>query len=68
MVPEYPINFTQPKRRFVLSLLYNGSNSFLFADATIRYQFKAKGSEIKDYTLCLVNNCIDTNDVSDIHR
>ena len=26
----YPINFTQPCKRFVLSLHYNGSNSFLF--------------------------------------
>ena len=24
----YPINFTQPNKRFVLSLHYNGSNSF----------------------------------------
>ena len=24
---KYPINFTQPRRRFVLSLHYNGSNS-----------------------------------------
>ena len=27
---KYPINFTQPNRRFVLSLHYNGSDSFLF--------------------------------------
>ena len=26
----YPINFTQPNKRFVLSLHYNGSNSFFF--------------------------------------
>ena len=25
---KYPINFTQPRKRFVLSLHYNGSNSF----------------------------------------
>ena len=25
----YPINFTQPNKRFVLSLHYNGSNGFL---------------------------------------
>ena len=31
---KYPINFTQPNKRFVLSLPYNGSNSLLFADAT----------------------------------
>ena len=31
----------------------NGSNSFLFVNATTMYQFKAKDSEIKYYTLCL---------------
>ena len=52
---KYPINFTQPKKRYVLSLHNNGSNSFLFASATKIYQFKAKASEIKYYTLCLGN-------------
>ena len=28
----YPINFTQPRKIFVLSLHYNGSNSFLFVN------------------------------------
>ena len=50
---EYSINFTQSRQRFVLSLHYNGSNSFLFVNATKIYQFKAKDSEIKYYTLCL---------------
>ena len=61
---KYPINFTQPNKRFVLSLHYNGSNSFLFVNATKIYQFKAKDSEIKDYTLCLGNISKDfrTND------
>ena len=27
---KYPINFTKTGKRFVLSLHYNGSNSFLF--------------------------------------
>ena len=48
---KYPINFTQLRKRFVLSLHYNGSNSFLFLNATEIYQFEAKGSEIKDYTV-----------------
>ena len=30
----YPINFTQPSKRFVLSLHYNESNSFLLVNAT----------------------------------
>ena len=49
----YPISFTQPNKRFILSLHYNRSNSFLFVNATKIYQFKAKDSEIKDYGLCL---------------
>ena len=50
---KYPINFTQPNKRFLLSL--HSSNSFLFVHATKMYQFKSKNSEIKDYTLCLGN-------------
>ena len=52
---KYPIDFTQSGTRFVLSLHYNGSNSFLFVNGTKIYQFKAKDSEIKDYALCLDN-------------
>ena len=51
----YPINVIQSGKRFVLSLHYNGSNSFLFANATKVYQFKAKDSETKDYPLYLDN-------------
>ena len=50
-----PINFTQPNKRFVLSLRYNGNNSFLFDNAIKIYQFKAKDCEIKDCALCLGN-------------
>ena len=45
---KYPINFTQSGKRFVLSLDYNGSSSFLFVNVKKVYQFKAKNSEIKD--------------------
>ena len=38
-----------------MRLHYNGSNSFLFVNATKIYQFKAKDSEIKKYPLCLGN-------------
>ena len=51
----YPINFTQGNKSFVFSLHYNGSNSFLFVNATKIDQFKAKDFEIKDYALCLGN-------------
>ena len=52
---KYLINFTQSGKRFVLILRNNGSNSFLFVNATKIYQFKAKDFEIKDYELCLGN-------------
>ena len=39
---KYPINFTQPNKRFLLSLQYNGSNRFLFVNEAKIYQFKAK--------------------------
>ena len=52
---KYSINFTQPRERFVLRLHYNGSNSFLFVNATKIYQFKAKDSEVKYYILRLGN-------------
>ena len=48
------INFTQPNKRFVLSLYYNVSNSFLSANATNLYQFNATSPEIKYYAFCLV--------------
>ena len=38
---KYPINFKQSGKMFVLSLHCNGSNSFLFVNATKVYQFKA---------------------------
>ena len=48
----YPINFTQPNKRFVLSLHYNGNSNFLFVNAIKIYILRAKDSEIKDYALC----------------
>ena len=41
---EYFINFSRSKRKFCLSLHYNGSNSFLFVSATKIHRFKAKDS------------------------
>ena len=52
---KYPIIFTQSGKKFVLSLHYNGSNSFLFVNATELYQFKAKYCGKNDYVLCLGN-------------
>ena len=39
---KYLTNFTQSGKTFVLSLHYNGSNSFLFVNAAKVYQVKAK--------------------------
>ena len=52
---QYPIKFIRPSIKLCLSQYYNGSNGFLFANATKMYQFKAKDSEIKKYPLCLGN-------------
>ena len=49
---KHPINFTRPGRRFLLSLHYNGKNSFLFVKAVKIYQFKAKGSQLTRYPVC----------------
>ena len=52
---KYYINFTQSGKGFVLSLHYNGRNSFLLVNDRKIYQFKAKDSEIKKYPFCLGN-------------
>ena len=39
---KYPINFTQSGKRLVLSLHFNGSNSFLFVNATKYINSKQK--------------------------
>ena len=49
---QYPINFTQWWKRFVSSLHYNGSNSFLFVSATNVYQLKPK--KLRNKRLCTV--------------
>ena len=51
----YSINFAATKRKFCLSLHYNGANSYLFVNTTEIIEFKAKDSEIVANPLCLVN-------------
>ena len=51
----YSINFTVTKKKFCLSLHYNGANSYLFVNGKEIYKFKAKYSEIAATTLCLRN-------------
>ena len=43
------------KKKFYLSLHYNGANSYLFVNGTEIYKFKAKDSEIVASPLCLGN-------------
>ena len=51
----YCINFTVTKKKFCLSLRYNGENSYLFVNGTEIYKFKAKDFEIVASPLCLGN-------------
>ena len=51
----YSINFTVVRKKFYLSLHYNGPNSYLFVKGTEIYKFKAKDSEIVVAPICLGN-------------
>ena len=51
----YSINFTVTKKKFCLSLHYNGRNSYLFVNSTEISKFKAKDSAIVASPLCLGN-------------
>ena len=51
----YSINFTVTKKKFCLSLHYNGGNSYLFVNGTEIIKFKTKDSEIVANPLCLGN-------------
>ena len=57
LTPEkmYPINFSVTEKKFCLSLHYNGANSYLFANGTEIYKFKAEESKIVASSLCLGN-------------
>ena len=51
----YSTNFTVTKKKFCLSLHYNGANNCLFMNGTEIYKFKAKDSKIVATPLCLGN-------------
>ena len=42
----YSITFTVPKKKFWLSLYFNGANSYLFVNGTEIYKFEAKDAQI----------------------
>ena len=48
-------NFTDPGKKFVISLHYNGDNSYLFVNGRQELKFKAKNDQIIDDKLCLGN-------------
>ena len=65
----YSINFTVIKKKFCLSLYYNGANSYLFVNGAEIYKFKAKNSKIVATPLCLGNSVdYDGTDIDDIHK
>ena len=51
----YSINFTVTKKKFCLSLHYNGGNCYLFLNGTEIIKIKAKDSAIVASPLCLGN-------------
>ena len=48
----YSINSTLTKKKFCLSLHYNGANSYLVVNGTEICKFKAKDSEILEGPVC----------------
>ena len=51
----YSQNFTAVNKKFVLSLHYNGDNSYLFVNGKRELKFKAKDDQIVKEILCLGN-------------
>ena len=51
----YKHNFTEPNKKFVLSLHYNGDYSYLFVNGGQELKFKTKNSEIQKNLSCLGN-------------
>ena len=48
-------NFTDPGHKFILSLHYNGDNSYLFVNYREELKFKTKSNQIINTNLCLGN-------------
>ena len=46
-------NFTDPGHKFILSLHYNGDNSYLFVNGREELKFKRKTNQIINTNLCL---------------
>ena len=50
---EFIINFSEHRKKFCLSLHYNGVNSYSFINRVEIYKFKAKDFEVNTALLCL---------------
>ena len=48
-------NFTDPGKKFVLSLHNNGDNSYLFVNGRQQLKFKAKNNQIIEEKICIGN-------------
>ena len=48
-------NFRGPGKKFILSLHYNGDNSYLFVNGREELKFKTKTDQIINKNLCLGN-------------
>ena len=51
----YSQNFTQPSKKFVLSLHYNGDDSYLFVNGKQELKFKSKTEHLVKEKLCIGN-------------
>ena len=51
----YSQNFTQPSKKFVLSLHYNGNDSYLFVNGRQELKFKTKREHLIKKKLCIGN-------------
>ena len=52
---NYDRNFTDPGKKFVLSLYYNGDDSYLFVNGRQELKFKAKTDQLVKEKLCIGN-------------
>ena len=55
MQKKYSQKFTQPNKKFVLSLHYNGNDSYLFVNGKQELKFKAKTDQLVKEELCIGN-------------
>ena len=51
----YPTNFALANKTFVLSLHYNGNDSYLFFNDIQQIKFKTADNQIKPYNICFGN-------------